>query len=238
MSLITRNTTSGLLPRLRTISVVVLPNRAKFFFAGHFLETVNPRIPGFPHEGLVTMVGDNPGRVLDLCGGTGYTARLLQRAAPSAEVVCLDLSPELLNVGRQRARAEGLHAIRFVRGNAASLPFREARFDVVVAAFGLHELSYSVRETAIREVARVLRPGGRLAVADLDAPRTWTLAFGAYLRISHGPDAQAVLGSGLRAALMAAGFVIAVHRPSLGSILPFQLLEAYATHGPSQAGPA
>lgn len=148
----------------------MVPNRIKFFLAGPVLEAANPRIPGRPHQRLAKMVGGDDRRVLEICAGTGYLARLVARAHPGVEIDALDLSPEMLAVGRRRAKAEGLARVTFVVGDVCALPFPDDHFDAVLASYGLHELSTAVRTGAIDEAARVLRPGGRLLVVDIDAP--------------------------------------------------------------------
>jgi SAM-dependent methyltransferase len=96
-------------------------------------------------------------RVLELGCGTGEFTR---RVAPSgAEVVALDISGDLLVKARAKVGAQA----RFARGNAEVLPFRDGAFDVVYGCSILHHLTV---EVALREVRRVLRPGGRLVFSE------------------------------------------------------------------------
>ncbi len=96
-------------------------------------------------------------RVLELGCGTGEFTR---RVAPvGAHLVALDLSAELL----AKARAKVGAAARFVRGDAEALPFPDGTFDVVYGCSVLHHLDL---EAALREVRRVLRPGGRLVFSE------------------------------------------------------------------------
>jgi ubiquinone/menaquinone biosynthesis C-methylase UbiE len=207
----------------------VISNRVKFFFAGGVLDRVNPRIPGHPHQRIASLVGEDPGTVLDLCAGTGYLARLVARTAPHARVHALDISPEMLAVGRRRSAREGLGTrVSFLRGNAAELPFGDASLDTVVVAFGLHELSRDVRERAIAEIARTLRSGGRLLTVDLDRPAKRSPLFDAYLRIFEAAHARDVLGDGLVDALSGAGLGVIDRAAGQGSaLLPFQVVEAW-----------
>src|SRR5437588_9276137 len=83
-----------------------------------------------------------------------------------------------------RRLAQGLaEHVSFVHGDASELPYGDASLDLVVAAFGFHELPCEVRERAIVEIARTLRPDGRLLTVDLDRPAKRSVAFGLYLRI-------------------------------------------------------
>ena len=94
-------------------------------------------------------------QVLDVACGTGNAALLARRAG--AIVTGLDASPRLLEVARERVpRAE------FVHGDAARLPFEDGRFDAAVSVFGL--IFARPGEAAAAEIARVVRPGGRVAI--------------------------------------------------------------------------
>jgi demethylmenaquinone methyltransferase/2-methoxy-6-polyprenyl-1,4-benzoquinol methylase len=202
----------------------------KFFLAGDVLEAINPRLPGRPHHQLVNLVGDHPvGRVLELCAGTGYAARLLGRAHPEAEIHALDASPEMLDVGRRKLTAEDISNVTLVHGDAGALPFPDQYFDVVIAAFGLHELATPVRHRAVAEAHRVLGPGGRFVIMDLDRPRSLQRTFAVYIRIAERAHAREVLGDGLTRLLNDAGYSIRTHRPACGRLVPFQLVEALSS---------
>jgi SAM-dependent methyltransferase len=99
-------------------------------------------------------------RVLDVACGTGNAA--VQAAQAGADVVGLDLSPELFPAARRRA-AEAAVNLELVEGDAEHLPFAEAEFDVVLSVFGAMFAPSHAR--AATEMARVLRPGGRIGLA-------------------------------------------------------------------------
>jgi len=101
--------------------------------------------------------------VLDMAAGTGLVSRQL---APSVRaVIALDATVAMLSTGKAAADEQSLSNIIFTRGDAADLPFLEASFDVVVTRFALHHFVDVDRPLA--ELVRCLRPGGRLAVADM-----------------------------------------------------------------------
>jgi ubiquinone/menaquinone biosynthesis C-methylase UbiE len=214
----------------------VIPNRIKFSLAGPVIEAANPRLPGRPHQRLANLVGEDDHRVLEICAGTGYTARLVARAHPGAQIHALDLSAEMLAVGKRRAAAERLDGVKFVHGDAGSLPFADDHFDVVMSSYGLHEIPTAVRTAAIAEAARVLRQGGRLLVVDLDAPARRSRLFDAYIRAVEKPHAREVLGRGLVDALGQAGFDVAVHCPAQSRPIAFQLIDARTAGAPAPPG--
>ncbi len=105
-------------------------------------------------------------RALDLGSGAGHSTVAL--AATVGEVVGLDLSEPMLQEARRLARAAGASNTVFRRGDAEAIPFPDATFDIVTARVCTHHFADLRR--ALREVARVLRPGGRFVVSDSVAP--------------------------------------------------------------------
>ena len=109
-------------------------------------------------------------RVLDLATGTGDLALLVANAEPASRVVGLDPSEKMLDIARQKVEKAGLLArIDLVQGDAENLPFPDATFDGVCIAFGIRNVPD--RDRALREMARVVRPGGHIAILELSEPR-------------------------------------------------------------------
>ncbi len=103
-------------------------------------------------------------RVLDIAGGTGDLARAFARkVGPKGMVVHTDINEAMLRRGRERLLDEGL-ALPTLLCDAEKLPFADASFDLVSVAFGLRNMTH--KEQALAEMARVLRPGGRLLVLE------------------------------------------------------------------------
>jgi len=125
-----------------------------------------------------------PGQsVLDLGCGTGdLTLAAWKRAAPSGRVIGVDFSAPMLDQARAKAQREiqpgpplaptsrAAPGVSFVQASADALPFASSEFDVVVSAFVLRSLA-AIRESAAREIHRVLKPGGLACLLELSRPR-------------------------------------------------------------------
>lgn len=109
-------------------------------------------------------------RVLDLATGTADVALLVARRHPDAQVIGLDPSANMLAVGRGKAEALGVAGrLQLEQGEAEKLPYEESSFDGVTIAFGIRNVAD--RLAALREIARVLKPGARLAILEANEPR-------------------------------------------------------------------
>jgi ubiquinone/menaquinone biosynthesis C-methylase UbiE len=104
-------------------------------------------------------------RALDVACGPGIVVEALARDAGA--VVGCDITPEMLAKAEQRSASAALSNVRFVPGRAESLPFEDAEFDVVVSRSALHH--FLDPAATIREMARVLKPGGRMVTVDVMA---------------------------------------------------------------------
>jgi demethylmenaquinone methyltransferase / 2-methoxy-6-polyprenyl-1,4-benzoquinol methylase len=108
-------------------------------------------------------------RVLDIATGTADLAILTAQRHPNVRVDGLDPSERMLERGRTKVRSAGLgDRVRLVTGDAESLPYPDATFDGVTIAFGIRNVPDRAR--GLREMARVARPGGRVAVLELSEP--------------------------------------------------------------------
>jgi ubiquinone/menaquinone biosynthesis C-methylase UbiE len=120
---------------------------------------------------LLAAIGDgltHGGRVLDIGCGTGTFTIALAAARPDAEITGVDGDPEALAIARAK---EGATAITWSEGLATALPgVADAGVDAVVMSLLLHHLTPALKRAALAEAARVLRPGGRLHVADWGRP--------------------------------------------------------------------
>jgi len=118
------------------------------------------------------LCGDLSGRrVLDLgCGDGAYT---LLAAKKGASAVGLDISPEMLKAARSRADAEGTQ-VSWCQASIGAIPFASNAFDIIIAVTVLCFIDNS--DSAVKEAARVLRPGGSLVIAELGKYSAWAVS--------------------------------------------------------------
>ena len=117
-------------------------------------------------------LGDAP-RLLDVATGTGDLAIALARAYPGGHVIGLDPSPGMLAIAADKVARRGL-TVELVRGDAQELPQASCSIDAATIAFGIRNVPD--RAKALRELARVVRPGGRIGVLELSEPRRGVMA--------------------------------------------------------------
>lgn len=103
------------------------------------------------------------------CGTGGVTIPAKERIGQNGTVAGIDPSPEMIAVARKKAERAGLD-IEFRIGVIESLPYPDASFDVVTSSLMMHHLPYDVQVKGLAEVYRVLKPGGRLLIADAMRP--------------------------------------------------------------------
>ncbi len=129
-------------------------------------------------------LGGSPGKVLDVATGTADLAILTARMEPRSTIVGVDPSVNMLAVGREKVARQGLAGrIELAEGDAQALAFDDDTFDGATIAFGIRNVPD--RAKALRELARVVRPGGRVAVLELSEPRGLFLGRMARFHVHH-----------------------------------------------------
>lgn len=145
-------------------------------------------------------------RLLDIGCGTGSLLVALKRRAPEARVTGLDPDPKALSRARAKAQRAGL-TIELDRGFSDRLPYPDRSFDHVFSSFMFHHLQAQEKRATLREVLRVLRPGGVLHLLDFrDHPHKQSLIMRALHSAHLHTKFAGQLESGVEAMIAEAGF--------------------------------
>ncbi len=107
---------------------------------------------------LARIPGDFSGKLLDVPAGTAVFTWKEYKTIPSADITCVDMSPDMLAQAEARFKENGLNNVRTIQGDVGRLPFENDSFDIVLSMNGFH--AFPDKEAAFRETHRVLRPGG------------------------------------------------------------------------------
>jgi len=120
-----------------------------------------------------------PRRIMDLCSGTGDLAiEIAMKAKPESEIIAADFCEPMLEVARRKAAKTGVdNKITFQVADAAELPFEDNYFDVIGIAFGFRNLTFKnpKSEIYLKEIFRVISPGGRLVIVETSQPDSGVL---------------------------------------------------------------
>ena len=113
---------------------------------------------------------DDPKQILDLATGTADMAILACRLLNAEKVTGIDLSAEMLEVGRKKVEKEGLtEKIELLKGDGEAINFPDNSFDAVMAAFGVR--NFENLENGLKEMFRVLKPDGKLVILEFSKPK-------------------------------------------------------------------
>lgn len=123
---------------------------------------------------------NNPKRVLDLCCGTAdLTMHIASGASPDTELYGLDFSHTMLERAKQKTSVFGKDRIKLIQGDAGNMPFESDFFDAIGISFGFRNLTFQNPDAQlhIKEVLRVLKPGGRFVIVETSQPDNQVIRF-------------------------------------------------------------
>jgi len=171
-------TDAGRIGMVKEIFATVTP---KYDFLNHFLSLRRDVV--WRHFTTRKMRFFETHRLLDVATGTADLAIDAASTHPSVQVTGVDFAQEMMDLGRGKIGKRNLfERVRLLRGDALSLPFIDGCFDVAAIAFGIRNIPDRIR--AIREMTRVVVPGGQVMVLEMTFPENWILRgiYGIYLK--------------------------------------------------------
>jgi demethylmenaquinone methyltransferase / 2-methoxy-6-polyprenyl-1,4-benzoquinol methylase len=141
-----------------------------------------------------------PLKILDLCTGTGDLAiRIAKMSANEQEITGYDYSGPMLDLALQKAKKQRQSKIQFLQGDAAAMPFTDGYFDAIGIAFAFRNLTFKNHDTPkfLKEIHRVLKPGGRFVIIESSQPEwPWLrVLFRFYTRFVVYPVGSLVSGN-------------------------------------------
>lgn len=114
--------------------------------------------------------------ILDVATGTGDVAIHLRRLFPEAPVTGIDLSEDMMDIARRKVARAQLQGINFLRADCLALPFAPDTFAIVTAAYGVR--NFADLPAGLRQMHRVLKPGGNLCIIELCEPKSPLMRLG------------------------------------------------------------
>ena len=142
----------------------------RYDFLNHFLSMGIDK--GWRKKAIAEVAQINPKRILDVATGTGDMAIAAAKKIQPQKITGIDIAEQMLEVGRKKIAAQNLSQIIALQtGDSESMPFTTSEFDAVMCAYGVRNFEHL--ETGLKEMNRVLRPGGKVVILEFSHPSTF-----------------------------------------------------------------
>ncbi len=135
---------------------------------------------GWRRQAALACLKDSPGRLLDICCGTGDLAITIARLARyTPEITGADYSQPMLEIAAAKALSAGMRNVLFINADVARLPFPDGHFDCIAISFAFRNLTYNNPMTGdyLNEILRVLKPDGRFVIVESSQPKSRFVRF-------------------------------------------------------------
>ncbi|MBI1183929.1 bifunctional demethylmenaquinone methyltransferase/2-methoxy-6-polyprenyl-1,4-benzoquinol methylase UbiE [bacterium] len=141
----------------------------KYDFLNHFLSLGIDVI--WRKKSLKKINNKAPEKILDVATGTGDFAIAAKKKYSKAEVVGIDISNGMLEVGREKIKKKGIEQVQLVNADSAEIPYADNTFDVAIVAFGVRNFENLL--AGLTEMNRVLKPNGEIVVLEFSKPKAF-----------------------------------------------------------------
>lgn len=118
-----------------------------------------------PRKAVIEEIGEND-KILDLCTGTATNAINISKALPYTEIIGVDLSENMLQIGKDKIKKADIRNIELQKMDATQLSFESESFDKILLSLIIHEMDDKLRAEIITEAIRVLKPDGRIIITE------------------------------------------------------------------------
>lgn len=146
----------------------------KYDFLNHFLSLGIDK--GWRKKAIAEVAKVSPKAILDVATGTGDLAIEAAKLNPE-KIVGIDIAAQMLDVGREKLKKQGLDELITMQvGDSEALPFDENAFDAITCAYGVRNFEHL--EAGLKEMNRVMRPGGKLAILEFSHPKKFPVKQG------------------------------------------------------------
>lgn len=146
----------------------------KYDFLNHFLSLGIDK--GWRKKAIAEIAKVQPKNILDVATGTGDLAIAASKLNPD-KIIGIDIAAQMLDVGKKKLKEKGLtELITMQVGDSEALPFADNSFDAITCAYGVRNFEHL--EAGLKEMCRVLRPGGKLAILEFSHPKQFPVKQG------------------------------------------------------------
>lgn len=146
----------------------------KYDFLNHFLSLGIDK--GWRKKAIAEIAKVQPKNILDVATGTGDLAIAASKLNPD-KIIGIDIAAQMLDVGRQKLKEKGLDELITMQvGDSEALPFADNSFDAITCAYGVRNFEHL--EAGLKEMSRVLRPDGKLAILEFSHPKKFPVKQG------------------------------------------------------------